>query len=118
MEGGKALDPSLQSFVSNGHKYTIVNSLSLARGIQFDEYVPQMKAGATIEMFYETLNEIWNCLNTLKLAEAAVKIDNLRRGIELRAYDNPAYLKICALYMCKEGEDTKAAVTIRFLLTE
>jgi hypothetical protein len=115
MFGLKQLKVDELKFEANGKTYHIINTLSLGRAIQFDRYIPELKAGASLSDFHNVLTQIREYQNSLKFVEASVLLDNLQNAVELKSRDMPTFLKICSLFMCYDGEDAKEQVSEELL---
>ena len=102
----KQLDLSANSFTANGVKYLIHPDLSFERFVQFEKLQAQIGWNVDFAIQHKALSEVWALLNKLKLAEAAVKVNNMLEGIarSMDGRQHPAFL-VCTLFMCREGED-------------
>lgn len=101
----KTLDPNARSFEANGKKYYIETKLSIARFHQYQIYEKEAGFSLTFSAMVATLKEAYNDLNTMKAADAAVKINNLLAGITLVAEKEHTLLKICTLFINTASED-------------
>ena len=101
----KNLDPNARSFVANQKTYFIETQLSIDR---FHEYqILEKGAGfsTSFKSMVDSLVEIYEDLNTMRAADAAVKIHNLLAGITKVQEKEHTLLKMCALFMNTEDED-------------
>jgi hypothetical protein len=87
-------------------KLLIKKSLSVEKWIEYEKLMVTFSFGKDLEAINSDLLHAWNYLNSLKLAEAAVLINNLREGIvrNLEKRTHPA-LELCWLFCVYENED-------------
>lgn len=101
----KTLDPQQRSFEANGKTYHIETRMSIARFHQFQIYEKEAGFSITFEGMVHTLKEAYQDLNTMKAADASVKIHNLLAGMVNISEKEHTLLKICALFMNTDDED-------------
>ena len=103
----KKLDLTNSHFQANGNKYTITQELSISRWREFEHLQALVGLGRSYQEIFDNLAKAYESLNKSKIADASVTIHNLISGIKdkLDERHHPA-LKMCALWINKEGEDT------------
>ena len=110
--GIKKLDPNLLSFEANGKTYHNINTLSLARAIQFDLYLSDLTTGVELSNLQSELGVLYQMMNKRdSAADTAVKLHNLLTATQLNTTRTIAALKICCCFMCFDGENAKEALT-------
>lgn len=101
----KKLDPNQRSFVANGKTYHIETGLSISRFHMYQIYEKEAGFSLSFESMVSTLREAYQDLNTMKAADASVKINNLLAGLVNVAEKEHVLLKMCALFMNTDDED-------------
>ena len=101
----KKLDPAARSFEAGGKTYFVETKLSIARFHQDQIYEKEAGLSITFAAIVGTLKEAYQDLNTMKAADASVKIHNLLAGLTNVAEKEHVLLKMCALFMNTEDED-------------
>lgn len=101
----KRLDLSKQSFVANGTTYYIESGLSIERFCEYQILEKEAAFSMSFKKIFENLKEVHRLMNEVKFVEAAVKLDNLMRGVAKLEEREPTLLKMCALFINTEDED-------------
>lgn len=101
----KRLDLTKTSFEANGITYHIETALSIERFCEYQILEKEAGMGLSFKKLFEGLKDLWELMNNIQFAEAAVKLDNMMRGIAKLEEREPTLLKICALFINAEGED-------------
>lgn len=101
----KQLDPNVRSFVANQKTYYIETQLSIERFHDFQLYEKEAGFSMTFKSLVETLLEVYEDLNQMKVADASVKVHNVLSGITKVQEKEHPLLKICALFMNTEDEN-------------
>ena len=101
----KQLDPNARSFIANQKEYFIETQLSIERFHEFQIYEKEAGFSLSFKSMVDTLMEIYEDLNTMRAADASVKVHNLLAGITKIQEKEHVLLKICALFMNTEDED-------------
>lgn len=101
----KRLDLSKQSFVANGTTYYIESGLSIERYCEYQILEKEAAFSMSFKKIFENLKEVHRLMNEVKFVEAAVKLDNLMRGVAKLEEREPTLLKMCALFINTEDED-------------
>lgn len=101
----KKLNPEARSFEANGKTYFIESSLSISRFHQYQIYEKEAGFSITFNTLVNELKEVYNLLNTMKVADASVRINNVLVGTSKLAEKESVLLKICALFMNTAEED-------------
>lgn len=96
----------LDSFTANGNKYLVRTSLTIARFEQFEALQVRVGYGVTFRQMFDNLRKAFDFLNASQVADASIVIYNLMNGIKnnLDGRENEI-LELCALFICREGED-------------
>ena len=101
----KSLDPQARFFDANGTTYYIETKLSIERYAEFQILEKEAGFGVTFESFYGKVAEAYQDLQTLKAADACVKLHNVLTNCADLERKQPTLLKICALFMNTKDED-------------
>lgn len=101
----KRIDFEKGTFEANGKLYTIEGALSIERYAELQILEKELAYGFTVKQIFEKLKILWDYLNKLKFAEAAVLVRDLMAGATRVAERTPTTLKICALFINTEDED-------------
>lgn len=92
-------------FTANGKTYTIEGALSIERYAELQILEKELAYGFTVKDIFNKLKQLWDFLNKLKFAEAAVLVRDLMAGATRVAERTPTTLKICALFINTDDED-------------
>lgn len=98
-----------KEFEANGHRYTIMDKLSVERWIAYEKLQPQVTFGATFNEMYSNLLKAFSLLNQPKPepVNAGIILHNLMNCIQ-KVQDekriHPA-LQMAALFIVREDED-------------
>lgn len=101
----KRLDLSKQSFEANGTTYYIESGLSIERFCEYQILEKEAGFGLSFKKIFDNLKDLHKLMNEVKFVEAAVKLDNLMRGVAKLEEREPTLLKMCALFINTEDED-------------
>lgn len=101
----KKLDLSKKTFMANGRLYRIDSELSIERFAEYQILEKEAGFGVNFKTIFNSLKQIHSLMNEVKFVEAAVKLDNLMRGVAETEKRKPTLLKICALFINREDED-------------
>lgn len=98
---------SANSFTSHsGRKYIVYPSLTVERFAIFEKLQVEMEYGVSLSAFRKEADEAYELLNKSKIADASVKIYNLKSGVSRIENGQPhPLLLICSLFICEESED-------------
>lgn len=94
-----------REFIANGNKYYISSQLSVKRFHEFQILELEAKMGINIADIGLHLAEIWKMRNSNRIADADVKLFKLIEGIEDAKHREHVLLRMCALFINREGED-------------
>lgn len=104
----RILDPQAREFEANGQKYRIAQTISYDRWIDLQRTELELSFGISTKDIASGLKEAYQKLNKQEFADAAVTIHNLMMGITtINDGRAPAVLRMAALFINREGEDTK-----------
>ena len=93
-------------FTAGGIKYTIKNTLTLARFVEFEKLQNHFGFGLSFSDLYKRLGEIETLFNQGKSVEAFANFYNLKEGIAYRLEDRThPVLLLCSLFIVTEDED-------------
>lgn len=95
----------VREFEANGHKYYISSELSVKRFHEFQILELEAKMGIPIADIGIHLAEIWKLKNQQRTADADVKLFKLIEGVEDAGHREHVLLRMCALFINREGED-------------
>lgn len=102
----KTIDFSKKYFECDGRKFYLKDTLSFNRYRELQKLVLEFGYSATFVDIFKNLRTAWDHLNSLKLGDASVTIHNIMYGIKnLEEKYDPA-LRLCALFIDEEGEDS------------
>lgn len=101
----KRIDFEKGKFTANGKDYTIEGALSIERYAELQILEKELAYGFTVKEIFNKLKQLWDFLNKLKFAEAAVLVRDLMAGATRVGERTPTTLKICALFINTENED-------------
>ncbi|HYH14948.1 MAG TPA: hypothetical protein VD794_07005 [Flavisolibacter sp.] len=99
------IDLSKGEFTANGKRYIIESELSIERFSQYQMLEMELGYGLTFKSLYEKLTKVYEQVNKMKFADAAVQLDNIIRGVANIGKQDHAIFKMCALFCNTEGED-------------
>lgn len=106
----KRLDTTQPSFMANGTEYFIESGLSISRFCEYQILEKEAGFSLSFKNIFDNLRTLHDLMNKTKFVEAAVKLDNLMRGVAKMEEKEPTTLKICALFMNTKDED-RAVIT-------
>lgn len=109
--GIKKLDPNALEFQANGKTYHHLNTISLARSIQYEVFLLELQTGRALDAFQNGIDKAIDALNNLKFVDAAVLLSDMKLGTEFNIIRANAALKICTLFICYEGEKVTEEIT-------
>jgi hypothetical protein len=103
----KSIEKKQREFMANGHKYIVMDKISIARFKEYEKLVPRLSFGLSFKEIFDKLNKLYTALNKQQFANAAVLCHNMMNGIN--AVDdnkrvNPA-LMMAALVINRVDED-------------
>lgn len=101
----KKLDVTQPTFVANGVTYYIESALSIERFCEYQILEKEAGFGLNFKKIFNELKELHNLMNNVKFVEAAVKLNNLMRGVAKLEDREPTLLKICALFINEKDEN-------------
>lgn len=99
----------LDSFNANGRRYIVRTSLTVERFEKFEELQAEVGFGVDFANLFGQMRKAYDYLNEGQQADASVVLYNAMHGIKnfLDKRINEV-LHLCALYICREGEDVTA----------
>lgn len=102
----RTIDLSKKYFECQGRKFYVKDTLSFARYREMQKINLEFGYSATFQDVFKNIRQAWDLLNQVKLGEAAVVLHNVMYGVvSLEEKDDPA-LRLCALFIDEEGEDS------------
>lgn len=101
----KRIDLQKGIFEANGKTYHIEASLTIERYCEFQILEKELAFNLSFKGMFDSLNALWTEVNKMQFGDAAVRINNLLRGMARLEEREPVFLKICALYINTEDED-------------
>lgn len=110
MQELKRIDFEKGKFTANGKTYTIEGALSIERYAELQILEKELAYGFTVKDIFKKLKQLWEFLNKMKFAEAAVLIRDMMAGATRVGERTPTVLKICALFINTDDED-RATIT-------
>lgn len=112
MEGKqpKKIDLQKGSFTANGVNYRVQTELTITRFCEYQILEKEIAFSMTFQKVFDEINEACELFDEARsfgeMANAKTKLDNLRRGIAKLEEKEPTALKMCALFINAEDEDT------------
>lgn len=102
----KHIDVTANSFEANGNKYLILGSIPVARFQKFEALQAQLAWGVEFESMYTNIRKVYDLLNKVKFAEAAVTANNMLEAVArpLEGREHPM-LMLCTVFIVRENED-------------
>lgn len=103
----KRLPRNKPYFEANGHKYVVSDGLSVERYMKHESLTHDVGFGRTFNDLYRDQVKAYTALNEGRVADAAVIIHNIIRGMKekIDGRSHPM-LMMCALFINREDEDT------------
>lgn len=102
------ITPNTKSFMANGKKYLIEDSISEARWLAYQKLQLELAFNIQFSEMFQELKESYEALNRSKPADAAVRIYNLMHGIkQVGEAQVPTITAMCALFINREDEDRR-----------
>lgn len=104
----KHIQPTDNSFMANGRKYLIHNSLTVERFERFEDLQIQVSLGVDFRTLHGNIKEAYDVLNSRegRLADASVILNDVLQGVSRIRNNRPVpTLMLCTLFICREGED-------------
>ena len=93
-------------FTACGVKYTIKNTLTLARFVEFEKLQNHFGFGLSFKALYDRLEAIRELFDKGKSVEAFASFWNVKEGIAYRLEDRThPVLLLCSLFIVTEDED-------------
>ena len=93
-------------FTAGGVKYTIKNTLTLARFVEFEKLQNHFGFGLSFKALYDRLEAIRELFDKGKSVEAFASFWNVKEGIAYRLEDRThPVLLLCSLFIVTEDED-------------
>lgn len=114
----RELDINTQSFEANGHKYYVAKSVSLDRWEAYELFQVEVGFARTFEQLHDGIGEALTLCNQVAtgkevFADMVMLLRDLHVGVALIGEkQTPSVLKLCALFINREGED------VRYISTE
>jgi hypothetical protein len=102
----KSIDASKGSFVANGAKYIIHNSMPIGRYTVFEKFQLQTLDDRDPLTMLQSYAEVYNLLNAGKYADAAVKLHNTMQGHQrVVNEEHHPLVWVSTCFIAKEGTD-------------
>lgn len=102
----KTIDFATKSFECGGKRFHLKETLSFERYKVLQQLTIEFGYSATFQDLFKGLRKAWDFMNELKLAEASVAIHNMMNGIQKTELKDDVALRMCALFIDEEGEDS------------
>lgn len=102
----KQLAANTTSFECGGKKYIIHKTLSFNRFEKLREFSLEFGFSANLTDVMKGLRKAWDYINASKFAETSVQLHNLMTGIVNLEQKDDVSLRIAALFINEENEDT------------
>jgi len=102
----KQIPSGSTSFECQGKKYFVHKTLSFNRFEKLKEFSLEFGYSTDIKSFMLGLRKAWDYINDSKFAETAVQLHNLMTSVVNIEQKNDVSLRIAALFINEESEDT------------
>jgi hypothetical protein len=102
----RKIDFSQKHFECGGKKFYLQESISFARYRELQKLIIEFSFSATFVDLFKNIRTAWDFMNALKLGEAAVILHNIMVGIKTLDDKDDAALRMCALFINEDGEDS------------
>lgn len=89
----------------SGKEYYISKTLNVTRYRKLEEFEIEFGYTATFIEIFNNIKKAWELLNSVKLAEAAILLHNIMKGITILEKKDSVTLRICALFINSQDED-------------
>jgi hypothetical protein len=99
------ITPDTKTFVANGVRYHIEDSLSIERWVFMQQLSIEMGFGVEFDEMLKAWQEQMNFLNKQNFVDAAVQAYNMVKGITKVFQRNPQILRFCSLFINTDDED-------------
>lgn len=109
----KSLPDDATEFVANGKRYRVAKSMSFDRYEAYEVLQVEIGMARSFEQFTAQINEAYALCNAVAtgkpvFADLAVLLRDMSMGAQLVGErQTPAILKLCALFIIREGEDIR-----------
>jgi len=107
------LEPDTQEFIANGKQYRVYSSVSIDRWEQYELLQIEAGLGRTFDQLVGTLRDALQMCNEVAsgkpvFADLAIMLRDQLVGLTLiDERRTPAILKLCTLFINREGEDVR-----------
>lgn len=97
---------ALTRFTANGNKYVVREKLALTRYEIFEETQIDVSYGITMSQLFSNIHKAYTEADAGRIVGCGTILNNILQGASL-AIDKRenAVLKLCTLFICREGED-------------
>jgi len=102
----RKIDFSKKHFECQGRKFYLRDSLSFARYRELQKIILEFGYSATFVDLFKNIKSAWDHMNALRFGDAAVVLHNIMIGIKSLEDKDDAALRLCALFIDEEGEDS------------
>lgn len=102
----RKIDFNTKHFECGGRKFYLQDTLSFTRYRELQKLIIEFSFSATFVDLFKNIRTAWDFMNSLKLGEAAVVLHNIMVGIKTLDDKDDAALRMCALFINEEGEDS------------
>lgn len=109
----RMLPADTQVFTANGREYRVSRSISFERYEAYELFQVEVGLARTFEQFTDQIKEAYSLCNQVAtgkpvFADLAVLLRDMLIGTQLVGErQTPAVLKLCALFINREGEDVR-----------
>lgn len=109
----RMLPADTQVFTANGREYRVSKSISFERYEAYELFQVEVGLARTFEQFTDQIKEAYSLCNQVAtgkpvFADLAVLLRDMLIGTQLVGErQTPAVLKLCALFINREGEDVR-----------
>lgn len=102
------IDPDTKDFTANGNRYLVENEISFDRWNKYQKLQIELGYSISFPDLFNKLQEVYNLCNSLKFADAVVLVRDIMKGvIDVQKEQDPAALRLCALFINREDEDRR-----------
>lgn len=102
----RIIDFSKKYFECDGRKFYVKDTLSFNRYRELQKMMLEFGYSATFVDIFKNVKTAWDYMNSLKFGDASVTLHNIMMGIKSLEDKDDVALRMCALFIDEEGEDS------------
>jgi hypothetical protein len=103
----KRIDHTKGWFIANGKKYVVETGYSIERYAYYQRLSLEAGFGVAFSRMFAEWEEVIAEANELRFSDVVIRAYNMSRGIMNIEQNEPAVLKLCALFLNRPDEDRR-----------